>query len=142
MSGISKALADLCRDYGLQALYVFGSRGEEMRAVTRGEEPTAVKRSSDVDIGVLPRRGHRLDARSKVRLVAALEDLLEAPRVDLVVLPEAGAFLALEVVRGELLVDLSPDETARYELYVLRRAADLLPYEQQRRAAILTGSAR
>ena len=66
-----------------------------------------------------------------------LEVLFSVSRVDLVDLRQAEAFLALDVVRGELLVDRAPDDTARYELYVLRRAADLWPFERARRDAVL-----
>ena len=63
-------------------------------------------------------------------------------RVDLVVLPEAGAFLALAVVSGELLYCDNSTEQAEYELYVLRRAGDLLPFERARRELILSQGAR
>lgn len=98
--------------------------------------------ASDVDIGVLPRRGTRLTARDRVRLAAKLEDLFDVARVDLVVLPEASAFLAVDVIEGELLVDADPDRTAEFELYVLRRAGDLLGFERRRVEAVLSEGAR
>lgn len=58
------------------------------------------------------------------------------------VLPEAGAFLALAAVSGELLHCENPTDQAEYELYVLRRAGDLLPFERERRALILRHGAR
>jgi hypothetical protein len=44
--------------------------------------------------------------------MAELEDLLEVNRVDLVILPEADPFLALEVIRGELLYSEELDRQA------------------------------
>ena len=57
-------------------------------------------------------------------------------------LPEAQPFLAVEIIRGELLCCLDPYERAEMELYVLRRAADLAPFERRRREVILKEGAR
>jgi predicted nucleotidyltransferase len=134
-------LLALAREYGVDAVYVFGSRADEIVGRLRGLEAPA-RPASDVDIGILPRRGTRLTARDRVRLAAKLEDLLGVGRVDLVVLPEASAFLAVDVIQGGLLVDLDPDRTAEFELYVLRRAGDLLGFERQRVEAVLGKGAR
>ncbi|MGB9722995.1 MAG: nucleotidyltransferase domain-containing protein [Chloroflexia bacterium] len=77
-----------------------------------------------------------------MQLAIELEDLLDVPQVDLIVLPEADPFLALEVIRGELLYCTDPDAQAEYELYVLRRASDLAPYAHARYRAILEGEGR
>jgi hypothetical protein len=66
--------------------------------------------------------------------------LAAAPRVDLVWLPGAEPYLALDVVSGELLHCADPVRQAEYELYVLRRAGDLAPFERERRAFLLSGS--
>ncbi|MBM4127923.1 MAG: hypothetical protein FJ247_11335 [Nitrospira sp.] len=73
--------------------------------------------------------------------MAELEDILGVGRVDLVSLPEASPFLAVEIVRGELLYETDADRTAEYELYVLRRAGDLAPFEQERVRDVLSGVA-
>jgi hypothetical protein len=62
--------------------------------------------------------------------------------VDLVLLPEADAFLALEIIRGELLYSDDLDRQARYQLFVLRRAGDLAPFQKERIRAILEEGAR
>jgi hypothetical protein len=74
-----------------------------------------------------------------MKLIIALEDLLRVSKVDLIVLPEASPFLCLDVIDGELLYTSDPDETANYELYVLRRAGDLAFYERQKRMQIISG---
>jgi hypothetical protein len=84
--------------------------------------------ASDVDIGIQPERDRHLPARERVELTLALEDLLGVERVDLVVLPEANAFLAAEIVRGELLYARDLDQEAETQLYYLRRAGDLAPF--------------
>jgi hypothetical protein len=70
-----------------------------------------------------------------------LEELFDVGRVDLVILPEAKPYLALDVVRGELLCVTDVDAEAAYQLYVLRRAADLAPLERERRRMVLAGEA-
>lgn len=137
MADIRDLLNDLARRYNLVALYAFGSRAAEIAARVTGETVVAAFPSSDVDIGVLPVRGHRLTAQDRVRLAIALEDVLDVNRVDLVVLPEASPYLALDVVCGELLCVTDPDAEAAYQLYVLRRAGDLAPLERERRRMLL-----
>jgi len=129
-----KAIGDR---YGLVALYAFGSRASEVAGLVRGQLGIREHSSSDLDIGVQPEPGKRLSAQEKVRLAAELEDLFGVNRVDLIVLPEADPFLALDVIRGELIYCSDDDEQPEYELYVLRRAGDLAPYARERWGQIL-----
>ena len=141
MSQITKdQLVVVCERYGIDMLYVFGSRAHEVAAMVGSGPPVStpsVSSVSDVDIGVLLSPGRHLDVRDKVRLMAELEDLFDVGRVDLVVLPEASPFLAVEVIRGEVLYEADADRSAEYELYVLRRAGDLAYYERQRIEQVL-----
>ena len=134
-------LGVICDRYGIDALYVFGSRALEIASLIRSGQPSIGEALSDVDIGVLPKRGIVVDPRAKVRLMAELEDLLGVGRIDLVSLPEASPFLAVEIIRGELLYEADLDRTAVYELFVLRRAADLAPFERERVRGVLAGVA-
>ncbi len=127
--------------YGIAALYVFGSRAAEIASRVHRRAVSAEFPESDVDIGVQPTSGRLLTAQERVRLAVELEELLAAKRVDLVVLPEADPFLALDVIRGELLYCDDADQQAEDELYVLRRAGDLAPYAHERWRLILTGTA-
>ena len=120
-------LGALAAEYGLLAIYVFGSRAKEVAARVAGSPVAASHPESDVDIGVEPLRDRVLAAQDRVRIVQRLETMLCAPRVDLVILPEAEAFLAADVVRGELLLATDLDAEAEVQLYYLRRAADLAP---------------
>lgn len=136
-------LERIAERFGLRDVYVFGSRAKEVAARVRGAAgtvATAGTSSSDVDLAVQP--VHELDARGRVRLMAALEDLLGVPRVDLVILGKASPSLAVEIVRGELLLTRDPRAQAEHELYVLRRAADLAHLRRERTHAILHGGAR
>jgi len=86
---------------------------------------------SDLDIGVVPRMGRQLSLEEKVELALALEDLFDVPRVDLVVAPDVSIWLAVDIVRGELLYTPDPDAEAEYQLYVLARANDLYPWYRE-----------
>jgi len=133
-----EALAD---EYGLLALYVFGSRAAEIAERAAGGMVARTHSGSDVDIGVQPQRDRLLTAEDRVHIVHRLEALLGADRVDLVILPEANAFLAADVVRGELLLATDLDAEAELQLYHLRRAADLAPLlREQWRETVGSGS--
>lgn len=119
------------RRHGLESIYVFGSRAMEIAALVAGEETGLREGASDVDIGVQPHRYLRMAAKDRVRLTLELERLFGAQRVDLVILPEANALLAAEVVRGELLYTQDADAEAESQLYYLRRAGDLAPFYRQ-----------
>lgn len=131
----------LAQAYGLAELYAFGSRAQELAGRVRGE--LAPERAdggvvSDIDIGVRPSAGRRLDVHDLVRLAGELEEVCDAPRADVVLLPRANPFLALEIIRGELLYCADPDAQAEYELYVLRRAGDLAPFQRARHDLVLS----
>lgn len=134
-------LKRLCPRYGITALYLFGSRAREIAERMSGRVIPPENSESDVDIGVQPAPGKRLTAQERVQLTVELEDLLGAERVDLVVLPEADPFLALDVIRGEMLYCADPDVQAEEELHVLRRAGDLAHFARDRWQHLLSGEA-
>jgi predicted nucleotidyltransferase len=138
---IQERLCALAARYDLVAIYAFGSRAIEIAARVSGEEVSNALPTSDADIGVLPVRRRHLAARERVELMLELEDLLEVGRVDLVILSEASPYLALDVVRGELLCATDLDAEAEYQLYVLRRAGDLAPFERERWRMVLAEEA-
>src|SRR6266850_838720 len=113
---------------GIRALYLFGSQSSGQ-----------ARPESDLDLGVLYRSPQPLAA------VLALEQQIEqmlGRRVDVVDVAHARAFLALEIVRGERVFCRDSTETDRFELYVLRRAGDLLPFERERQALLLDAPTR
>lgn len=115
-------------DPRILAVYLFGSRG-------RHEETE----QSDVDVGVLFRQ------KESLREVLLLEDALErriGRPVDLIDAGGASAFLALDIIRGERVFCADPDRCDEFELYVMRRAGDLAPFERERRRLLLQPKAR
>lgn len=130
----------ICHEFGLAELYVFGSRANEIAARVRGEaiETAEHLSKSDVDTGVRPLPARLLDVDSLVGLADELERCLSVPRVDVVLLPTASPFLALDIVRGELLFCADHDAQAEHELYILRRAGDLAHFQRLRQELALS----
>lgn len=135
---LPEGLREIAERYRLAQIYAFGSRAREVAARLQADSAPPAQPGSDIDIGVYPEEGVTLGPAQRVDVTIELEDLLGATRVDLVLLPEASAFLALDVIRGELLYCNDLDAQAEYELYVLRRAGDLAPFERERRRLILS----
>ncbi|GAB6058941.1 nucleotidyltransferase domain-containing protein [Desulfonatronum parangueonense] len=135
----TEVLAAICERFSITVMYAFGSRSREALAWTKGEIGSMARTPSDLDIGVLPRIGLRLGPREKVDLAIDLEDLFDVGRVDLVVLPEAPPFLASTIIQGERLYAADEDDADEYDLYILRRAGDLLPFHRERIGLILGG---
>lgn len=140
LSDRAQALAMLCRKFHVDILYAFGSRADDLRKWIGNDSRDLSAGSSDVDIGVKAKRGVSLSPHDKVRLALALEDLLSVPRVDLVCLSSADPFVAANIVRGERLYVLDEVRADEYDLYVLRRAGDLAPFERDRMDMILGGN--
>jgi predicted nucleotidyltransferase len=110
-------------DPRILALYLFGSRA-------RHEETE----HSDVDVAVLWNEAQAL------RDVLLLEDALEQQlrlKVDVVDAGRASPFLALDIIRGERVYCADPDRCDEFDLYVMRRAGDLVPFERERRRRFL-----
>ena len=128
-------LRQVCRKYEVKALYIFGSRSAEIfQALQASNSPIQPSRS-DLDIGVLTQSPLSID--EKIGLTLELEELFDVPRVDLVVLQEADAFLAANIIRGERIFAKDSYLADEYELFVLRRAGDLAELERNRMAMIL-----
>lgn len=134
---LREQLTDICRRYHVADLYVFGSRAKEVAAwVDQGAELPSTS-ASDIDVGILPLELKDWLPEKRVDLTIALEKFFSVKRIDLVLLPEADPYLALDIIRGELIYSDDLDRQARYELFVLRRAGDLLPFKKERVRMIL-----
>jgi len=121
------SLLDLCRQHGVLGLYLFGSRADDGLKRLAGQPVSG--EGSDLDIGVIlddPGPGLRRLARLQV----ALEDLFAPLRVDLVPLDRVDALLQFAALDGHRVVATDASRVDRYELDVMRRAAELLPIER------------
>ena len=142
MNDLQTKLAEICRRYGVTSLYVFGSRASEIVARVSGEQVVPAHPQSDGDFAVQIAVESSLRGFSRGGLLMDLEEIFELPRADLVVLNDADPFIALEAVRGELLFCTDLDQQAEEELFILRRAGDLEPFETERIRLMLAGELR
>jgi predicted nucleotidyltransferase len=129
-------LEQICRQFGISMLYAFGSQAKRLQGWIEGNEDH-LSSSSDVDIGVKGAQGKNFPVSEKVSLTLTLEDFFKCQRVELIFLNEADPFLAAEIIRGERLFASNEHEADEYDLYILRRAGDLIPLEQERAALIM-----
>ncbi len=133
-----KFLRTIAKQFSIEAIYAFGSMAKDaLRWISGEKEEISFDLHSDLDIGVKPRPGRKLSVDQKVELTLALEDFFSAPRVDLVIIPEADPFLAANIIRGERLYAEDEYLADEYDLYILRRAGDCAPLERERIALIL-----
>ena len=136
MNEIKEQIRDIAARYGLQIIYAFGSRGREALDLVEARIKHFSSAPSDLDIGVKP--GRSLTVQEKVEIAIFIEDLFEVNKVDLIVLPEAPVSVAFEIVTGEILYMDDPVHEAEYQLYIMRLAADLLPYERMKQETVMS----
>ena len=121
-------LRDICAEYGLLSIYLFGSRAEDGGRRFRGQSVDGA--GSDLDGGVFGGGGVVAAARLGALLVA-LEDLFAPLRVDLVPLDRVDPLFQFAAIQGERIAASDSTSADEKELDVMRRAADLLPFQRQ-----------
>lgn len=120
-------LADACRASGVEAAYLFGSRLEDGLRVLDGVE--LPQGGSDIDVGVY--FGGPFGAGRLADLQVALEDVLAPLRVDLVPLDRVDALFQFRAIDGRRVFEADSSRADRFELTVMRRAAELLPIQRE-----------
>jgi len=130
-----KKIETLADKFHLQLIYSFGSRAKEILNTVEGKKSLSTTSNSDLDIGIKSEKP--LSVQKKVEIAIFLEDLFDVPRVDIVEIPEAPVILALDIVQGELLYAQDENFEAEYQLYIMKKAADLMPYERLKQKIIL-----
>jgi predicted nucleotidyltransferase len=121
-------LDQLCRDHGVLAVYLFGSRADDGLRLLQGEEVS--REGSDLDLGVVFREP-AINFDRLASLQVGFEDVFAPLRVDLVPLNRVDALFQFAAVDGHRIVATDVDAADDYELRVMNRAADLLPIQQQ-----------
>jgi hypothetical protein len=138
MKNRNEKLSEIAQGFALDIIYAFGSHAKEALRWVSGCIPTfSVSSQSDLDIGVRPSCGKRLSINEKVHLAVALEELFSVSRVDVVVILEVDPFLAANIIRGERLYCKNEFDADEYDLYILRRAGDLIPLEREKISLIM-----
>jgi len=132
---MEEKITKIASKYRLQIIYTFGSRAKEVLDRMEGRISHLSSTPSDLDIGVKPEKP--LTVEEKVEIAIFFEDLFDLQRVDVVVLPEAPILLAMQIVTGEILYRQDQTYEAEYQLYIMRRAAELLPFERLKQKMIM-----
>ena len=125
-------LKKICGRYSIDTIYAFGSRGMELKLFAAGAGDIDRSKVSDFDVAVKITPQKSLSVRQKSQLTIDLEELFQLTKLDLVVINEADPFLAANIIRGERIFCRDEYLADQYELYVLRRAGDLIPLERER----------
>ena len=94
----------------------------------QGDQVSA--KGSDLDVGVFF-VSRRIDARPLGKLQVALEEIFEPLRVDLVPLDRVDPLFQFRAIDGHRIATSDSTATDERELEVMRRAADLLPFQRQ-----------
>ena len=132
---MKEKISKIASKYRLQIIYAFGSRAREVFDMMEGRISHLSSTPSDLDIGVKPEK--LLTIEEKVEIAIFFEDLFDLPRVDVVVVPEAPILLAFQILTGEILYRQDQTYEAEYQLYIMRRAAELIPYERIKQKMIM-----
>jgi predicted nucleotidyltransferase len=125
-------LKEICRRYSIDTIYAFGSRCKELKIFAAGAGHIDLSKEADFDVAVKITPQKSLSVRQKSQLTIDLEELFQLTRLDLIVINEADPFLAANIIRGETIFCRDEYMADQYELYVLRRAGDLIPLERER----------
>ena len=128
-----RGLEPICREFGVLSVYLFGSRADDGLRVLRGEQVAAS--GSDLDVGVFF-VSPQVDSSALGRLQIALEDLFEPLRVDLVPLDRVDPLFQFRAIDGHRVATTESNAADERELEVMRRAADLLPFQREAELAI------
>jgi predicted nucleotidyltransferase len=123
-----EALEKLCRDSGILAVYLFGSRANDGLRLLAGEEVPAD--GSDLDVGLVfadPGYAPRLLSRLQV----AFEDLFEPLVIDLVPLQRVDPIFQFHAIDGHRVAATDSTAADRYELAVMNQAEELLPIQRE-----------
>jgi predicted nucleotidyltransferase len=123
-----ETLVQICAEFNLLAVYLFGSRRDD--GLRRLEGEAVPGEGSDLDVGVVFRDA-RMDPRRLSLLQVRLEDLFGPLRVDLVPLQRADALFQFNAIDGHRVAAPDADAADRYELVIMSRAEELLPIQRE-----------
>jgi len=121
-------IREICTEYGLLSVYVFGSRRHDGERRINGESVNGV--GSDLDVGFFGLQGP-IPASRLGALHVGLEEVFAPLRVDLVPLDQVDPLFQYAAIQGERIAAANTTVADEKELEVMRRAADLLPIQRE-----------
>jgi predicted nucleotidyltransferase len=127
MTGRSE-LERICREHGVRAVYLFGSRAADGLRLLDGQK--ASEGPSDLDVGLVVEPGSS-GAGVLAALQVAFEDLFAPLAVDLLPIDRVDPIFQFRVISGERIYARSSRAADLFELEVMRSASDLLPVQRR-----------
>jgi predicted nucleotidyltransferase len=123
-----KGLNEICRRFDLLSVYLFGSRADDGLRELHGDAVDG--KGSDLDVGVFF-VSRNPDINRLGDLQIALEEVFDPLRVDLVPLDRVDPLFQFRAIDGHRVATTDSTAADERELEVMRRAADLLPFQRQ-----------
>lgn len=123
-----EALEALCREHGILAVYLFGSRADDGLRLLASEDVIAA--GSDLDIGLVF-HDPRFEPRALWGLQVAFEDLFAPLAVDLVPLQRVDPIFQVGAIDGHRMATTDSTAADRYELAIMNQAEELLPIQRE-----------
>lgn len=124
-------LNKICNDYGILAVYIFGSMAEKVAVMLKDKKPEGINDPlADIDVGVVfLKRPLSPDERIKLygRLYSELSEVFLPCKLDLIFLQEAGVILQFEAINGILVYSFDDDKRLEYEEQVIKFYQDWKP---------------
>lgn len=124
-------LASICRRHGVSLLYLFGSQALAGAELLAGKKAQPSDSLTDLDLGAVTEDSlpsPPLRAKFYAALYNELEDLFKPFPLDLVLLEENHSVFQAEALKGICIYQMSAEKRDRYEMMILRRAADFRPF--------------
>jgi hypothetical protein len=117
----------LCREHGLLAVYLFGSRAGDGLQLLEGEDVSS--QDSILDVGIVFKKS--TEAHDPVRLQADFEDVFSPSHIHLVTLQSVDALVQFSAIDGHRVATTDADEADKYELIVMNLAEEMVWLQRQ-----------
>jgi len=126
-----RQIQDICKQFNIALLYLFGSQKQKALSILQGEPVSIKDPLTDIDVGVVfsePLPTGRKRTRLYSNIYNLLEDLFLPYNLDLVFLSENHSVFQAEAVKGICVYAASDSAKDTYEEDILRRACDFFPF--------------
>jgi predicted nucleotidyltransferase len=119
-------LDQLCREHGLLAVYLFGSRADDGLRALAGEDVSS--QDSNLDVGIVFRKPIETHAHVPQ---ADFEAVFSPLPVNLVMLQSLDALFQFSAIDGHRVAVTDADEADRHELFVMNLAEEMVWLQRQ-----------
>ena len=132
---MKKQIKEIVNKYKILIVYSFGSNAVKVRDFVLSNKQQISFIDTDIDIGI--KSSKNLSLSDKILLTQSFEELFNVNKVDLIDLSKSSIFFTFQVICGELIYCKDAYYEAEYQLYIMQRVSELLPFERAREKQIL-----